>query len=212
MPSTEKKLILCWLWEKKITILHSSKLELSQMSKKPLGGKYYTFVAVLVDKMTFTYNINVESISYIGWVDSSIQEKFVFNEVRLNRLYFDKSLFSWQGRIHKTLQGIAGTHHKHKLNSALFIPVENLRTRKPWRISFGIEYWSNLQNIILSYWNIIWQIEKNMNTHITTNDTGCLKKLSFTELSICRFAMNIISISSQLTASGSPHAWQNSFF
>ena len=32
------------------------------------------------------------------------------------------------------------------------------------------------------------------------NLTGCLKKLSFTELSICRFAMNIISISSQLAA------------
>ena len=30
--------------------------------------------------------------------------------------------------------------------------------------------------------------------------TGCLKKLSFTELSICRFATNIISISSQLAA------------
>ena len=30
--------------------------------------------------------------------------------------------------------------------------------------------------------------------------TGCLKKLSFTELSICRFATNIISISSQLKA------------
>ena len=36
-------------------------------------------------------------------------------------------------------------------------------------------------------------------------DTGCLKKLSFTELSIRRFAMNIISISSQLAA-GSPNA------
>ena len=65
----------------------------------------------------------------------------------------------------KTLQGIAGTHHKHKLNSALFIPVENLRTRKPWKISFGIEYWSNLQNITLSYWNIKWQIEKHEYSH-----------------------------------------------
>ena len=35
--------------------------------------------------------------------------------------------------------------------------------------------------------------------------TGCLKKLSFTELSICRFATNIISISAQLAA-GSPNA------
>ena len=34
---------------------------------------------------------------------------------------------------------------------------------------------------------------------------GCLKKLSFTELSICRFATNNISISSQLAA-GSPNA------
>ena len=35
--------------------------------------------------------------------------------------------------------------------------------------------------------------------------TGCLKKLSFTDLSIFRFAKNIISISSQLAA-GSPDA------
>ena len=35
--------------------------------------------------------------------------------------------------------------------------------------------------------------------------TGCLKKLSFTELSICRFATNIISIS-PLLAAGSPTA------
>lgn len=101
----KKKLILCWLWEKKITITHSSKLKLSQLSKTFRWQILHMFFAVLVDKMTFTYNINVESISYIEWVDSSIQEKFVFNEVRLNRLYFDKSLFSWQGRIHKNPSG-----------------------------------------------------------------------------------------------------------
>ena len=48
-------------------------------------------------------------------------------------------------------------------------------------------------------------IEQTKNCSFPANTTGGLKKLSFIELSICRFAINIISISSQLAA-GSPNA------
>ena len=47
-------------------------------------------------------------------------------------------------------------------------------------------------------------IEQTKNCSFPANTTGGLKKLSFTELIICRFAINIISISSQLAA-GSPN-------
>ena len=48
-------------------------------------------------------------------------------------------------------------------------------------------------------------IEQTKNCSFPANTTGGLKKLSFTELIICRFATNIISISSQLEA-GSANA------